>query len=181
MAASRSQSAHVFLIVDRWPSNFDDRSNAVAASAMAVTSDRPTAHTMNRRSLVHCVALASMAFWPPTRNARTRLAESVAQITVAVIDSTGSYTYTFPSDQAESIWPGITATTAADTLQASPAAEPESSPCTDPSSFCGVFAPFSQAATTQVGQGRAPLAAPPLIADGPQQRHLHLTAPTVDA
>ena len=76
--------------------------------------------------------------------------ESVAQITVAVIDSTGSYTYTFPSDQAESIWPGITATTAADTLQTSPAAEPESSPCIDPSSFCGVFTPFSQAATTQV-------------------------------
>ena len=75
--------------------------------------------------------------------------ESVPQITIAVIDSTGSYTYSFPSADADQIWPGITATTAADTLQASPAAKPQSSPCTDVSSFCGVFAPFSQATTTQ--------------------------------
>ena len=111
--------------------------------------------------------------------------ESVPQITVAVIDSTGSYTYSFPSDQAEAIWPGITATTAADTLQASPAATPDSSPCKEPSSFCGVFAPFSQATTTQVGQGcpaprhATPLAAPSADAGAPppRPRHAHhLTA-----
>lgn len=69
------------------------------------------------------------------------------QIFVAVIDKTGEYIYNLPVDQADKIWPGITKTTAADTLPARPTQKPKTSPCKDSNNFCCVFAPTSQGLT----------------------------------
>ena len=69
-------------------------------------------------------------------------------ITVAVVDSTGTYTYSFPCSKASEVWPGIECNSIADELQASPATTPDSSPCSDPGKFCAVFNPWSQATTT---------------------------------
>ena len=70
-------------------------------------------------------------------------------ITVAVVDSTGSYTYSFPCSKASEVWPGIECNSIADELQASPTTSPETSPCTDPDHFCAVYNPWSQARTTE--------------------------------
>lgn len=71
----------------------------------------------------------------------------VPQLTVAVVDAAGLYTYSFPCSDASAIWPGMACDAIDDTLlDAAPVLRPDSaSPCADPAQFCAVFNPFAQA------------------------------------
>ena len=71
----------------------------------------------------------------------------VPQLTVAVVDAAGLYTYSFPCSDASAIWPGMACDAVDDTLlDAAPVLRPDSaSPCADPAQFCAVFNPFAQA------------------------------------
>ena len=65
---------------------------------------------------------------------------------VAVVDSVGNWLYRIPASQVETVWPGLTRTTANETLRAAPVARPSSvNPCEG--GYCYVFTSNCQATT----------------------------------
>lgn len=65
---------------------------------------------------------------------------------VAVVDSVGSWVYKIPGDQANTVWPGLTRTTALPELDAAPAVAPEQhQPNYDPTKYSVMFVPSCQA------------------------------------
>ena len=66
-------------------------------------------------------------------------------IFVAVVDSVGNWVYRIPSEEADSIWPGISRKTIESRLPAAPKRTPEAmNPCNK--GFCAVFTSNCQAA-----------------------------------
>ncbi len=73
--------------------------------------------------------------------------QSVPYIFVAVVDHIGTFIYRIPASMVESVWPGLSRTTAACTVSARPTRRPDNSgpPCDDTHPYCALFLPNCQA------------------------------------
>lgn len=80
----------------------------------------------------------------------TSSSSSKSFIWVAVVDSIGTFIYRIPSENATTIWPGLTETTADCTLQNRPSIRPlnDGPPCDDSKDdYCALFIPNCQSTT----------------------------------